>query len=41
MPISGDLRVGGRYRLEGNASGTIERWDPPRSFAATWSAAMR
>jgi hypothetical protein len=22
-PISGDLRVGGRYRLEGNASGTI------------------
>jgi uncharacterized protein YndB with AHSA1/START domain len=36
MPISGDLRVGGRYQLEGNASGTIERCDPPRSFAATW-----
>ena len=36
MPISGDLEVGGRYRLEGNASGTIERCDPPRSFAATW-----
>jgi uncharacterized protein YndB with AHSA1/START domain len=36
LPISGDLRVGGRYRLEGNASGTIERCDPPRSFAATW-----
>jgi uncharacterized protein YndB with AHSA1/START domain len=36
MPISGDLRLGGRYQLEGNASGTIERCDPPRSFAATW-----
>jgi uncharacterized protein YndB with AHSA1/START domain len=36
LPISGDLRVGGRYQLEGNASGTIERCDPPRSFAATW-----
>ena len=36
MPISGDLRVGGRYALEGNASGTIERCDPPRTFAATW-----
>lgn len=36
LPISGDLRVGGRYQLEGNAGGTIERCDPPRSFAATW-----
>jgi uncharacterized protein YndB with AHSA1/START domain len=36
LPISGDLRAGGRYQLEGNASGTIERCDPPRSFAATW-----
>jgi uncharacterized protein YndB with AHSA1/START domain len=36
LPISGDLRAGGHYRLEGNASGTIERCDPPRSFAATW-----
>ena len=36
LPVSGDLRVGGRYQLEGNASGTIERCDPPRSFAATW-----
>src|SRR6266566_8874005 len=36
LPVSGELRVGGRYQLEGNASGTIERCDPPRSFAATW-----
>ena len=36
LPITGDLRPGGRYQLQGNASGTIERCDPPRSFAATW-----
>jgi len=36
LPVSGDLRAGGRYQLEGNASGTIERCDPPNSFAATW-----
>jgi uncharacterized protein YndB with AHSA1/START domain len=36
LPISGDLRVGGRYQLEGNAGGKIERCDPPNSFAATW-----
>jgi uncharacterized protein YndB with AHSA1/START domain len=36
LPVSGDLRPGGRYQLEGNAGGTVERCDPPRSFAATW-----
>jgi uncharacterized protein YndB with AHSA1/START domain len=36
LPISGELRVGGRFQLQGNAAGTIERCDPPRSFAATW-----
>ena len=36
LPVSGDLRVGGRYQLEGNAGGTIERCDPPHGFAATW-----
>lgn len=36
LPISGDLRVGGRYQLEGNAGGTIEWCDPPHSFGATW-----
>ena len=36
LPITGDLRPGGRYQLQGNASGTVERCDPPRSFAATW-----
>lgn len=36
LPVSGDLREGGRFALEGNASGTIERCAPPTSFAATW-----
>ena len=36
LPVSGELKVGGRYQLEGNAGGTIEACDPPHSFAATW-----
>ena len=36
LPVSGDLRLGGRYQLVGNAGGTIERCDPPKSFFATW-----
>jgi uncharacterized protein YndB with AHSA1/START domain len=36
LPVSGDLRAGGHYSLEGNASGTIERCDPPLGFTATW-----
>ncbi|XRQ14196.1 SRPBCC family protein [Actinomadura welshii] len=36
LPVSGDLELGGRYALEGNASGTIERCDPPKGFSATW-----
>jgi uncharacterized protein YndB with AHSA1/START domain len=36
LPVSGDLREHGRYQLEGNAGGTIERCDPPKGFAATW-----
>ena len=36
VPISGELRLGGRYQLQGNAAGTIERCDPPNGFDATW-----
>jgi uncharacterized protein YndB with AHSA1/START domain len=36
LPVSGDLREGGHYQLEGNASGTIDSCDPPRGFTATW-----
>ncbi|HLU55846.1 MAG TPA: SRPBCC family protein [Pseudonocardia sp.] len=35
-PVSGDLRLGGRYRIEGNAEGTVERCDPPERFSLTW-----
>ena len=36
MPISGDLRLGGRYQLEGNAGGEIVACDPPQQFKVTW-----
>jgi uncharacterized protein YndB with AHSA1/START domain len=36
LPVSGELRVGGRFSLEGNASGTIEQCEPPHRLDATW-----
>ncbi|MFH8248886.1 SRPBCC domain-containing protein [Microbacterium sp. B2969] len=40
LPISGDLRLGGRYQLEGNAGGEVLACDPPAdgeaSYRATW-----
>ena len=36
LPVSGDLRLGGRYQLQGNAGGTITRCEPPRVVAMTW-----
>ena len=36
LPITGDLRPGGRYQLDGNAGGTINECQPPRHLAATW-----
>lgn len=38
-PVSGDLRLGGRYQEEGNASGEVVACDPPRSFTVTWELA--
>jgi uncharacterized protein YndB with AHSA1/START domain len=34
--VEGDLKVGGRYKITGNASGTITRCDPPEAFDLTW-----
>jgi uncharacterized protein YndB with AHSA1/START domain len=34
--VTGELREGGRYAIEGNADGTIERCEPPHGFSATW-----
>lgn len=36
LPVSGQLKEGGRYQLEGNAGGTVTRCDPPHGFDATW-----
>ena len=36
VPVSGDLELGGRYRLEGNAGGSITACEPPSRFALTW-----
>ncbi len=36
LPIEGDLELGGRYQLQGNAGGTIERCDPPEALEVTW-----
>ncbi len=38
LPVSGDLRAGGRFAFQGNASGTIERCEPPHAVEATWEA---
>ena len=35
-PISGELKLGGRYALEHNAHGEITACDPPSSLAITW-----
>jgi uncharacterized protein YndB with AHSA1/START domain len=34
--VSGELVLGGRYQLVGNAGGVVERCDEPSFFAVTW-----
>ena len=36
LPVTGDLHLGGRYQLQGNAGGEITRCEPPRHLALTW-----
>jgi uncharacterized protein YndB with AHSA1/START domain len=36
LPVEGDLKLGGRYQLKGNAGGTITRCDRPRALDLTW-----
>lgn len=38
-PITGELRLGGSYALEGNAHGIIEACKPPTHVALTWEFA--
>lgn len=35
-PVSGELRLGGTYRIEGNAGGEILHCEPPRRFTISW-----
>ncbi|MEU5404073.1 SRPBCC family protein [Streptomyces sp. NPDC005963] len=36
LPVSGDLRLGGHYQLEGNAGGEILRCEPPKALKVSW-----
>jgi uncharacterized protein YndB with AHSA1/START domain len=36
LPVEGDLRLGGRYQLKGNAGGTITQCEPPKALGLTW-----
>lgn len=39
LPVEGDLKVGGRYQLKGNAGGTITRCEAPEALDLTWEFA--
>jgi uncharacterized protein YndB with AHSA1/START domain len=36
LPVSGDLHLGGKYQLEGNAGGEILVCEPPRRLVVSW-----
>lgn len=36
LPIEGDLKLGGRYQLKGNAGGTIKHCEAPEALDVTW-----
>jgi uncharacterized protein YndB with AHSA1/START domain len=36
LPVTGDLRLGGTYQLEGNAGGEIRECEPPHHLRVTW-----
>jgi uncharacterized protein YndB with AHSA1/START domain len=38
-PVTGELKLGGRFQVENNASGTITDCAPQRRIAATWEFA--
>lgn len=35
-PVEGDLKLGGRFQVKGNAGGEILKCDKPSHFAVTW-----
>ena len=36
LPVTGQLELGGRYQLEGNAEGSVLQCDPPEALEVTW-----
>ena len=36
LPVTGQLKLGGRYQLEGNAEGSVLQCDPPEALEVTW-----
>jgi len=36
LPISGELKLGGRYQFEGNAGGEVLACEPPRRLLVSW-----
>ncbi len=36
LPVTGDLKLNGRYQLKGNAGGEITACEPPNRLALTW-----
>ncbi|MCE2404795.1 MAG: SRPBCC domain-containing protein [Dehalococcoidia bacterium] len=39
LPVSGDLMLGGRFQLEGNAGGVVTECEPRERFSITWEFA--
>ena len=37
-PVTGQLELGGRYQLEGNAEGSILKCDPPEELEISWES---
>ncbi len=35
-PVEGELKLGGKYQVKGNAGGTVTACEPPTSFSLTW-----
>lgn len=36
LPVTGDLKVGGTYQIQGNAGGEITGCEPPHRLSLTW-----
>ena len=39
LPVTGELTLGGRYQLQGNAGGVVTACEPPSRYAVTWEFA--